>query len=332
MPGIRMKMKGLYAMMRKAVTFSGVLRALLSAALLALVLAVFPAASAETGVPYRDAAGVLRTTPAGTEVTIIDKDNKVVYLSGWYVVRGEVDYETLSIDPQGETVLILADGCKLSIHDVSIGVNHTTKTTFTVTGQSLDPEEAGVLSVRASGAGIRLTEGTYLQNGGRVDIAVTDAAGEGIYANAGFYLNGGVLVISSPDNSIDTAGELKITGGVLEDSSPVGLFSNTGITLGWRYQEDRISLKKMNALGSGRIRIAANKAFAAGSEIYRGTLTAEQLAAINENGVTLTPVNAKYSYKSGIIPATGDGAQPLLWLACVIAGLSALVLLRRKCR
>ena len=327
-----MKMKGLYAMMKKVVTFSGVLRALLSAAVLALMLAVLPAALAETGVPYRDAAGVLRTTPAGTEVTVIDKDNKVVYLSGWYVVRGEVDYETLSVDPQGETVLILADGCRLSIHDVSIGVNHTSKTTFTVTGQSLDPDAAGLLSIRASGVGIRLTEGTYVQNGGRVDIAVTDPSGEGIYANAGFYLNGGVLSVSSPDNSVDTAGELKISGGVLEDSSPVGLFSNTGITLGWRYQEDKISLKKMNALGTGRIKIAANKAFSGGGEIYRGTLTADQLAAINENGVTLIPVNAKYSYKSGVIPATGDSARPLLWIFCVAAGLSALVLMRRKCR
>jgi hypothetical protein len=325
-------MKGHYAMKKLFVTKSGLPRALLAIALFLLALGVSLAASAETGVPYRDASGVLRTTPAGTEVTVIDKDNKVVYLSGWYVVRGEVDYETLAIDPTGETVLILADGCKMSVHDVPVGVNHTMKTTFTVTGQSLDPAEAGTLSIRATGVGIRLTEGTYLQNGGNVDIAVTDPSGEGIFAGGGFWLNGGTLAISSPDNSINTNGELKITGGILEDSSPVGLFSDKGITLGWRYIEDKISIKRMNSFGTGRIKTAAGKTFTDGTNLYRGTLTAEQLAAINENGATLTPANAKYSYKSGIVPTTGDNASLLLWLCCLAGGSAGLLLLRRKRR
>ena len=258
-------------------------------------------------VTYIDADGNTRTVQAvalnGNETTTEEYGNRYIDLAeGWYFVGTNITYSNVTIRPQGNVNLILANGCTMNIGTAGSPTGSTgiergeLNITLTIYGQSLDPSVAGTLSYVDTGIGIRMPY--YTQHSGNVSISNTDFTGlNGLNASSVTLLGGTLTVTTSSYNAkaIHATNDITISGGTLSatatgDGNDVhGLYSNYGtITLGWTNPADRITASTYSA---STVKVADGQVLTDGSgHFYSGTLSAADISAIA--GQTLRPYSS----------------------------------------
>lgn len=263
-------------------------------------------------VDYIDASGNEQTVDAkaitGSEESLD---------SGWYVVSNNV-VRTSKYQLNGETHIILADGCSLNIGTADNPIQESAiygNAPLSIYGQS---NHTGQLNVYVDSETLinevkAIDVYSYQQNGGNVNINATDYEEDatGIYANSLVEINRGTLtvnsdyfgikVIENTDNHsyLQRGGDVTINARVFGLSSAGGSvdilggkFSATGteeygiygsiqtVTFGWTSADDHIYANKYNA---DVLKIADGQYFTDGTKIYSGTITD------NIDGKTLRP-------------------------------------------
>ena len=225
-------------------------------------------------------------------VDAIPLDNtRTTLATGTYVVNENITFTT-PVTLEGDVVLILADGCTMTIDDatgsdiglngkISNGVFHG----LTVYGQT---EQTGTLVVTdASTTGIG-ADATY--NGGIIN--ATSIGGTNITINRGtigpvpnsstvvatnLVINGGVV---NAKLSV-TPGNLTINGGQISTpDSGLGITVMRGtLTLGCSNYSDFIYANKYTILSSTVV-VKEGQTLTDGTNLYTGTLTTAQLTAL----------------------------------------------------
>ena len=250
-------------------------------------------------VSYTEADGTTQTAQAialdGTETRTTKYGNQYVDLAaGWYYVGTDIDYTGITLSPQGNITLILADGCTMHIGTAEnrtgvTGIGNAT-CDLTIYGQSLDAATAGTISYEGTGSkGFNV--GNYTQESGNVSICNSlYTGGRGLDAES-VTLNGGKLSVATNSQyaiAIETSeGDITINGGQLDATATgsgdiYGLYAdgtNCNITLGWTRPADRITASSISTNYGGTVAVKDGKALTDGSgNIYTGTLTASVLS------------------------------------------------------
>ena len=249
-----------------------------------------------TEAEYIDAKGVLRTVQArqlSTDVTYLP--------DGWYVADTNLDYAELgkNITISGTVNLIIADGVEITLNNR--GGNslraQSILTTLYLYGQT---GQSGVLrgdngTLHLSG----LTQyGAAILSDSRVSTIETTLARGRLQANyfgasSGFTITGGNFAA----NSVTSA---------------------TPNTISWTEMTDSIKFEQLTLIaGKGSLIVAEDKAFTDGTNVYTGTLTDEQIAALQ--GQTLIPYilhhygepewewSDDYEHAAAVFRCTDDG-------------------------
>ena len=219
-----------------------------------------------TDAQYIDSSGKLRTVRArqlNTEVNYLPE--------GWYVADSDLDYSGKDIITDGTVNLILADGVTVDLNSYGrCALNAKSRlSNLCVYGQS---EQSGRLS--CGGSQFRLAN--FRMCGGSIDI-------EGLFRTIlGSEIERGAL---RAERLSPTGDGVSISGGSVETESITTASANL---ISWTELTDSIKLDSINTdNGKGSFTVAEAQAFTDGENIYTGTLTTEQVAAIQ--GKTLTP-------------------------------------------
>ena len=258
-------------------------------------------------VSYIDAYGNVQTAQAvaldGNEtITTDDYGRRNIDLAeGWYFVGTDITYSDVTIRPQGNVNLILANGCTMNIGTAdsptgNIGIMGGVED-LTIYGQSLDPSVAGTLSYVGISDGINVQN--YTQHSGNVSISSTSYTGrDGLNAQSVTLLGGTLTIATSSDDAkaISALNDITISGGTLSATATGsgnnvhGLYSsnNGTITLGWTNPADRITASSYSA---STVKVADGQVLTDGSgHFYSGTLSAADISAIA--GQTLCPYSS----------------------------------------
>ena len=216
--------------------------------------------------PYIDADGQQQQVVNPTVLTGSESTDATYLDSGWYVVTGNVSYSGSLICSNGNIYLVLCDGASLTINGAygNVAINAPY---LTIYGQT---QGTGTLTASANN--------------------------DCIFAENNITINGGNVTATSTSMSNDDAictnnGNITINGGSVEASGNNGINARNGnITLGWTRPDDRITASSISTEG-GTVKIADGQTLTDGSgNIYTGTLTGEQLSAIE--GKKLEPCYA----------------------------------------
>ncbi|MBR3073817.1 InlB B-repeat-containing protein, partial [Fibrobacter sp.] len=201
---------------------------------------------------------------------------------GWYVVKGEVSY-TSSVCFGYDAHLILADGAKMTVEVSSRFDAILAKNSLAIYGQS---GQSGILVATAQeepGSGIY--GNNVIISGGNI---TATGIGYGIYGN-NVIISGGSVTATGDFDGIYSYSGVTITGGNVTATgsgiSRYGIYSAYGdISLSWTNRTDAVKASSYY-LGSSEkhVTIAEGKAFTdENGNVYRGTLTKEQLSAIKD--------------------------------------------------
>ncbi len=154
-------------------------------------------AAEATNVKYIDENGVEQICPSAT--IIEDSDSKVICDGGWYVVNKDVTlsssyfYGYLTLNFWGNSHLILADGCTLTVHGFMGGADASS---LTIYGQSLGTGKLDVTTtVDNSAAAMFFRDSSLTINGGVINANNTlYGYGSGCGINArDLTVNGGTI-------------------------------------------------------------------------------------------------------------------------------------------
>lgn len=270
------------------------------------------AVSRSISVNYIDASGNQQTTNA---IVLIGNENSLD--GGWYVVNSNITRSS-RFQLNGETHIILADGCTLNMGTADSPINGNAisgTTNLNIYGQS---NQSGQLNITCYGnyaKGIEVN--TYRQNGGDININTTspDDISTGINANNLVEINRGKLTINSDYFGIQIAGNtnncsyLQRGGNVTLDCRVFGLSTGTNdnnnvdilggtfiatgteeygiyaeyktVTFGWTSATDYMLVNKFGR--NTNTQIAAGQYFTDGTNIYSGVFTD------NIDGKTMRP-------------------------------------------
>ena len=270
------------------------------------------AVSRSISVNYIDASGNQQTTNA---IVLIGNENSLD--GGWYVVNSNITRSS-RFQLNGETHIILADGCTLNMGTADSPINGNAisgTTNLNIYGQS---NQSGQLNITCYGNYAKgIDVNTYRQNGGDININTTspDDISTGINANNLVEINRGKLTINSDYFGIKIAGNinnrsyLQRGGNVTLDCRVFGLstgtndnnnvdilggtFISTGteeygiyaeyktVTFGWTSATDYMLVNKFGR--NTNTQIAAGQYFTDGTNIYSGVFTD------NIDGKTMRP-------------------------------------------
>ncbi len=282
-------------------------------------------------VSYMTADGTTQTAQAvaldGHETRTTKYGNLYVDLAaGWYYVGTDIDYTGITLSPQGNITLILADGCTMHIGTAEnrtgvTGIGNAT-CDLTIYGQSLDAATAGTISYEGTGSN-GFNVGNYTQESGNVSISNSlYTGGIGLYAES-VTLNGGKLSVATNSKyaiAIETSeGDITINGGQLDATATgsgdiYGLYAdgtNCNITLGWTRPADRITASSISTNYGGTVAVKDGQALTDGSgNIYTGTLTASVLSGFAAE-TTLQPCLALADAADNTAAITDHAGQRL---------------------
>ena len=205
----------------------------------------------KTDVPYIDADGVEQTCPVAIEIASDNGDSNVHYHGGWYVVNSNTNISK-SIEFHDDAHLILGDNTGISAQ----GINGSGS--LTVYAQS-EGNASGVCQAPFNCGALTINGGKFIDN---------------ISVNKGdLVINSGLVVTSSISAQYGGMGSVVCN-----------------ITLGWRSENDRISVNSYNCDGS--IKIKDGQYFTNGPELVYGTIT--DMSKLN--GKTLNPFQSSVAF------------------------------------
>lgn len=258
---------------------------------------------------YVDASGKEHSL-ACTELTAdyigsLESSNGVKKLpGGWYVVTDDLTCSAALTTGYNDTnkqhvAIILCNGKTLTCTAIAAKP-------LTIYGQSLDPAVAGTLRCSKS---LNATDHHYSQYSGNVVIATDQKSG--LYAG-NVTLHGGTLTVSTTNTASDaraifSSGLITINGGQLvatADGNAFGLYvGNTerNIVLGWTNPTDSIQMSRCRLNTGGFVTVKSGQVLTDGENVYSGTLTDAQVAALA--GKTLRP--ARFSVAGSFADGTG---------------------------
>ena len=262
-------------------------------------------------VTYVDENGDTHTasaTPLANDMTSLDP--------GWYVAKGKISMssEGTGLSFSGNTSLILADGCELTVtSNKRTGVSAGgTLTIYGQSGQSgrLTAEGpiygiSAVNSLNIYGGVVQATsqygltcENINISTCGKVEATGTGDGSFGIYCYT-ISISCGAVTANGKRYGIYSDGNLQISGGKVSatatgtDDEPCGIISSDGnINLGFTNATDSIYASSYNTPKAGKRVIVANgQTMTDGTNDYAGELDSTKVSAIA--GKTLIPANAK---------------------------------------
>ena len=219
-----------------------------------------------TEVSFIDSKGTQRTVQARR------MSEKVSYLSaGWYVADENIDYShygaTLYID--GSVNLILADGATVNLNNSG---GNSLMAVSSLSGLSLYGQSGQSGRFSCEHGNLRLAD--LNQYGGNIDI-------DGSVGT----LTATIARGSMQTKSLGASSGFHITGGTVEVNSTTTAVANT---IDWTDATDSIRFNTIKLVGEKAcVSVAEGKAFTDGTNVYSGTLSAEQIAALE--GQTLVP-------------------------------------------
>ena len=219
-----------------------------------------------TEVSFVDSKGTQRTVQARR------MSERVSYLSaGWYVADENIDYShygaTLLID--GSVNLILADGATVNLNNSG---GNSLMATGTLSCLSLYGQSGQSGRFSCEHGNLRLAD--FCQYGGNVDI-------DGSVST----LTATIARGSMQTKSLSASSGFYITGGTVDVGSSTTAVANT---IGWTDMTDSIRFDTLKRVGENAgVSVAEGEAFTDGTNVYSGTLSAEQIAALQ--GQTLVP-------------------------------------------
>ncbi len=278
---------------------------------------------------HRATATVLTGNETGSE-TILGVEGQTT----WYVVNSNITY-TAAVKLDGNTTIILANGCTMSIGEDAdgkrindYGIFGRAGKALTIYGQSLDDATAGHLKIFTTDSLFRngISDTRYTQHSGNVTVkatgdtaidtsygditvnggtlSVTSLENDGIVAYKGYsiIINSGKVNATSNSDSYalwSKSGNVTINGGQVEANGGTGIRADSGnITLGWSRADDYIKASAYNA--SGVVKIAAGQAFIdEDGNIYSGTYKSIPFDSENQSILFLSANNTLYFPKSG---------------------------------
>ncbi len=271
------------------------------------------AVSRSISVNYIDADGNQQTSNA---IVLIGNENSLD--GGWYVVNSNITRSS-RFQLNGETHIILADGCTLNMGTADSPINGSAilgSTNLNIYGQS---NQSGQLNITCYGNYAKgIDVNTYRQNGGDININTTspDDVSTGINANNLVEINRGKLTINSDYFGIHIAGNtnnrsylqkggnvtldcrvfgldtgeenannnVDILGGTFTttDTEQFGIYAqDKTVTFGWTSATDYMLVNKFGR--NTNTQIAAGQYFTDGTKIYSGSFTD------NIDGKTMRP-------------------------------------------
>ena len=266
--------------------------------MLLLMMLLTTASAWADGYNYIDADGTVKNTATdgideNDSPVVINSSKMPTTLSGWYVVTENVTYTT-NITLDGNTTIILADGCTMSIGEDSDGnrINavgiYGSGSTLTIYGQSLAEATAGHLKVfttnywaifapytqhsgnvtvkSTAAKAILPSPGNFTVNGGTLNVTSIGEAAICADTSGNIFINGGkVNATSSTDYAfLSCYGNITITGGQVEANGGLCVLAeNTTITLGLTSDTDYIKASDYY----GTVNIASGKTLYDGSDI-----------------------------------------------------------------
>lgn len=239
-----------------------------------------------TDADYIDENGHEQTVKA----RVLNKGEGYLYLSdGWYIVTEDIGVGwTLYIC--GDVHLILADGKTLYLNEgiPGLGVGMRGRKTdnsyskLTIYGQN---NQTGAFNLQDR----RNSLTAFSQYGGNVSGAKmgdTAKMSRKYYTITKGSFNLDARFSAAPDGIINfTGGNIYIKDVWMEEG--------VTLTLGWTHRTDSIKLDKIDYYKNASVKVADGQALTDGTNVYSGTLTDNQLNAIN--GKTLTPYIHNYS-------------------------------------
>ena len=256
----------------------------------------------QTPVSYIDANGQTQFVTEYTEVTnsmTVNESGNISWSKGTYVVNGNVNFNH-KIMLNGDVNLILTDGCKMTVAptgDSGSCDNHAIESdrcSLHIFGQN---EGTGELDLHAQPScyAILIGDATLGIHGGIVK-STRDNTGLGISVVR--HAEGDAIVIDGgkvlDDSGIDCVGNFKIIGGQV-DVLYMGIFISkvedangtwypATLTLGCNKATDFINISRIyNYQGNeiyAEVKIADGQVLSDGTNIYKGTLTDEEVNAI----------------------------------------------------
>jgi hypothetical protein len=218
---------------------------------------------------FIDSEGNLQT------ITARQLSPEIGYLTeGWYVAQGDIDFSDSGIwtvELSGAVHLILADGASVTLGRYDYKSKAMTVknkySSLNIYGQT---EQTGTLMCEdgdISLASLTMHGGALISN-------------KTVSAPLGYELVRGRLSV----NSATANSNFAIRGGQFETNS---FFTNVDVRIGWSELSDSVRFSNINTLIYGGFTIADGQALTDGEHIYTGTLTPEQVTAIE--GKVLTP-------------------------------------------
>lgn len=232
--------------------------------------------------------------------------------AGWYYVGNDISYNaTLTLT--GNVNLILADNATMSVGTSNGRINGKgiESESLTITAQSTG-NDMGSLDIYTTGMyKYGIWTGALTVNGGNITVDTDGEGSDAIRNDTGdFTVNRGTVTTrtaGSNAHAIFVRDNVTVNGGTVAATATkgTGIYSYGGtITLGWTRPADRIAASSISTTG-GTVAVADGQTLADESgNIYTGTLTAANLAAIA--GKTLQP---------WLVLNETDGVTPLAALA-----------------
>ena len=239
-----------------------------------------------TDADYIDENGHEQTVKA----RVLNQGAAYLYLSdGWYIVTEDIGVGwTLYIC--GDVHLILADGKTLYLNEEipGLGVGMRGRKTdnsyskLTIYGQN---NQTGAFNLQDR----RNSLTAFSQYGGNVSGA--KMGGTARMSRKYYTITKGSFDLDARFSAAPD-GIINFTGGNIYIKD-VWMEEGVTLTLGWTHRTDSIKLDKIDYYENATVKVADGQALTDGTNVYSGTLTDNQLNAIN--GKTLTPYIHNYS-------------------------------------
>ena len=213
---------------------------------------------------YIDENGAAQTQSGVTEVT----EEDTVWTSGWYIAQGNLTIRS-RVTVDGAVVLILADGCNLTVDG---GINVSAGNSFTVYGQ-----ENGSGFLRAVGATYDSSSGDagIGGNADEVDFGEIMLAATGTITATGGYRAAGIGGGGKMDNQVRTTGSITICSGTVQGKGGT-LAAGIGSGADGSGNGSTIRITGGTVTGDGSAAIGAGyNGYAGDIEISGGTVFAE---------------------------------------------------------
>ncbi len=276
---------------------------LMRAAMTLALIMTCAAAWAQTRetVSYIDADG----NPQSHEATVLtgSESNIGSYnQTTWYVVNSNITHNG-QIVFEGHVNIILADGKTMTVNGGD-GYAFIIENSLTIYGQS---GQSGILNASSSGSYtpsvIYSNNGSFVVNGGTINVTCSTTAARGIYTKY-VTINGGTVTTNAHygirvENS---SGNIAINGGNVTANGTWGIYGKCNVTFSWKNDTDRIYASQYFVSEGHTINIAEGKYFKdASGNIYCGNVSANSI-----NGKTLQPAT-QTEYIQACLGTGNDG-------------------------